>query len=440
MKNVVSFIFGVCIVLFLAACQNKDDKYVRSIPDSSLVNTKHLDHLYTPVIFADSVKAAGIYIYSEAPDYHLVADSDEGFTCVDDVSRASLVYLRSKIFLTDTAIQNKAFNLIRFILEMQSENGYFYNFLFPGDSINKKGKTSIDSANWWSWRALQTLTEASPLIKKTSNQLAEKIDTAIKKLVINIKNELINLPLKTKIVNGITVPQWLPGASAADQASILILGLINYCSVNNDAELKNLIRKLADGIVVMQQGDETKFPYSCFLSWQNVWHAYGCDQAYALMKAGELLNDSNYIKKALAEVDNFFPWLLKNGMRSSFSIIKKGIDPDSYRDVPADEMEFAQIAYGLRPMIFAAAEAYALTGKEKFADMAGHLAAWFFGANSVNENMYDKNTGRCFDGIVSKDKINKNSGAESTIECLLALQKIENYPAIVSALNKYKKQ
>ena len=316
---------------------------------------------------------------------------------------------------------------------------YFYNFLFPDNSINKKGKTSINTANWWSWRALQTLTEALPLIKKTDLQLAENIDAAVKKLVTKIKYDLINLPLKTKVVSGVTIPQWLPAESATDQASILILGLINYCSVNDDAQLKIFIRKLANGIVMMQQGDETNFPYSCFLSWENVWHAYGCDQAYALMKAGKFLNDSNYIKKALAEVDNFYPWLLKNGMKSSFALIKKN-DPDSNRDVLVDDKQFAQIAYGIRPMIFASTEAYNVTGEQKYADIAGQLAAWFFGANLVNEIMYDKTTGRCFDGIIARGKVNKNSGAESTIECLLAMQKIEKYPAIISALNKYKKR
>lgn len=437
MKRKLFFIFCVIsISLFLLSCKNKSEKkHTDTKSDLSLVNTRHLDHLYTPVIFADTVKAAGIYIYAEAPDYHLVGDSDEGFTCVDDVSRAALVYLRSKNFFTDTVIQNKVFSLILFILEMQSENGYFYNFLFPDNSINKVGKTSVNEANWWSWRALQTLTEAAPLIKKINGHLAAKIDVAINKLVITIKKNLINFPLTTKIVNGITVPKWLPAGSATDQASILIISLINYCSVYNDADLKNFIRKLADGIAMMQQGDEMKFPYSCFLSWENVWHAYGADQAYALMKAGRFLKDPKYITVAFAEVNNFYPWLLKNGMMSSFSVIKKESE-----FISVDENEFAQIAYGIRPMIFAAAEAFESTGQQKYADIAGHFAAWFFGANSANEIMYDRNTGRCFDGIIAKDKVNKNSGAESTIECLLALQKIENYPAIIAAMNKYKKQ
>jgi len=36
--------------------------------------------------------------------------------------------------------------------------------------------------------------------------------------------------------------------------------------------------------------------------------------------------------------------------------------------------------------------------------------------------MYDPKTGRCYDGIVSKNNVNKNSGAESTIEALPSLQ------------------
>ena len=121
-----------------------------------------MDNLYTPFKFSTGINVAGVYIYSEAPDYHLVGDVDEGFTCIDDVARALQVYIRKNGFASDTAVRNKVFNLIRFILEMQSSNGYFYNFLFPDLSINKSGPTSINKPNWWSWRALYALSEAGP--------------------------------------------------------------------------------------------------------------------------------------------------------------------------------------------------------------------------------------------------------------------------------------
>jgi hypothetical protein len=42
-------------------------------------------------------------------------------------------------------VQAKAFNLIRFVLEMQSSNGYFYNFVFSSGLINTAGLTSINN-------------------------------------------------------------------------------------------------------------------------------------------------------------------------------------------------------------------------------------------------------------------------------------------------------
>jgi len=422
-------------LLLTTGCNNKiKSRHVNVSADSSIVNTNHLDHLYLPVSFPTKVKASGIYIYAEAPDYHLVDDSDEGYTCVDDVSRAALVYLRHKNFSSDTALQNKVYNLLQFILEMQSENGYFYNFLFLDNSINKTGQTSINIPGWWSWRALQTLTEAMPFIKSKNDSLAGKMDHAINRMIKNIKSDLIPLPLNTKNVQSIKVPQWLPAGSATDQAAILILALINYDKVQEDTDIKNFIRKLADGIVMMQHNDPKRL-FSCFLSWENVWHAYGSDQAFALIKAGVFLKDTSYVNKALMEVDTFYPWLLNKGMLSSFTLEKKENEL-----VIADEKKFDQIAYGIRPMIFAATEAFEITGEQKYVDIAARLTAWFFGVNDAKEMMYDKNSGRCFDGIVSETKVNRNSGAESTIEALLAIQKIEKYPLILAAVNKYQKQ
>jgi hypothetical protein len=402
--------------------------------DTSLVNTNHLDYLTIPVTFPDGTNAAGVYIYADAPDYHLTPAAGEGYTCVDDVSRAALVYLRSNKFSSDTAIQNKVFKLINFVLEMQSSNGYFYNFLLTGTQINMVGPTSINNAEWWSWRALQTLTETEPLIKNMNAPLAAKIDVAVNKLVVSLKNDMVNLPKTTKVVSGITVPQWLPAGSGTDQAALLILGLIPYCTNTNDAVMTAYVKKLADGLAMMQQGDATHFPYSCFLSWENTWHAYGNDQAYSLLKAGAFLNDAAYTAKGMAEVDNFYPWLLQNGMQSSFVVSNNGNGIQL-----TSEKSFDQIAYGIRPMVFAAIEAYRLTGQDKYADIAGHLSAWFLGNNVANKTMYSLTTGRCYDGISSSTSVNINSGAESTIEALLTMERVENYPAVKAALNKYKK-
>jgi hypothetical protein len=433
MKIRIAGIVGLCTINFmLFACKKPATPPV--VKDTGLVNTSHLDYLYIPVTFSTGTKAAGVFIYADAPDYHLVEATGEGFTCIDDVARATLVYLRSNKFSTDTAVQEKAFNLIRFIVEMQSPNGYFYNFLYSNSLINKFGATSIDNANWWSWRALQALTEGELLVKNKDAVLYNKMDVAINKLVTNIKRDFVNLPATTGTVNGITVPQWLPEGSGTDQSALLIVGLIPYCTATNDVVIKDFIKKLADGIVLMQQGDATNAPYGCFLSWENTWHAYGNLQAYALLQAGAFLNDAQYTTKAMAEIDNFYPWLLQNGFKSSFELSKSGSVYQTLND-----KSFDQIAYGISPMVFAATEAYKITGDNKYADIAGHLAAWFLGANAAAANMYDITTGRCYDGISSASNVNHNSGAESTIEALLTMEKVESDAAVKTAMNKYKK-
>lgn len=437
MKKELLFILSFCVLNCMAVTCNKSKSETPVVTppiDSTLINLAHLNYLYTPVTFSNNTSAAGIYIYAEAPDYHLVAATGEGFTCVDDVARAIQVYVRHPAFSSDTSLQNKAYHLIEFLLQMQSDNGYFYNFLLTETLINKGGQTSVNDPEWWSWRALYALTETAPIIKNKNAQLATRMDEAVSKLVAKLKSDLSNLPQTTKVVSGITVPQWLPAGSGTDQAAILILGLIPYATTTSDEQIKTYIKKLADGIALMQQGDSTHFPYGAILSWENTWHAYACDQAFALLKVSAFLNDPQYGEKALLEVQNFYPWLLKQGLLSSFVVQRNGSDVQM-----VSSKAFDQIAYNIRPMVFAAAEAYNLTKEAKYADIAGHLAAWFFGANPANAIMYSVTTGRCYDAINSASSVNQNSGAESTIEALLTMEKVEAIPAIKSALNTYKK-
>jgi hypothetical protein len=430
---------AVCFVfLFSIACKKQAGTVAPPVPiivppliTGSILNTAHLEKLTVPIVFPNGDKAEGIYIYADAPNYSPTPAGGEGFTCVDDVARAVLFYLRSPSFTTDTLLQNKVFGQLRFIINMQADNGYFYNFLQSGNVINKYGITSINQPKWWSWRALQALTTADLLIKSKDVLLANQIDVVINKLIGAIKKDMVNLPATTTTIDGITVADWLP--EGADQAATLILGLIPYCETSDDVIIRNYIRKLADGIILTQLGDSAHFPYSCFLSSGNTWHAYGSDMAIALFKTGSFLSDAIYTNKAMAEVNNFYPWLLNNGFKNSFdvSLVNNVFIKDNSKD-------FDQIAYGIRPMVFAAIDAYTITNDEKYADMAGRLAAWFLGKNSANTNMFSITTGRCFDAINTGNTVNKNSGAESTIEALLTMQQVNNYPSVKAAMDKYK--
>ena len=398
---------------------------------SSILNTAHLEKLTVSVVFPNGEKGEGIYIYADAPNYTPTPAGGEGFTCVDDVSREALFYLRSSAFQSDTLVQKKLYGLLRFLINMQSDNGYFYNFLQAGNVINKNGITSINQPKWWSWRALQTLAEAVPVIQDKNTPLANQLNGVVSKLIAAIKTDLVNIPTDTIQIKGIKVPQWLP--EGADQAATLILGLIPFCQATGDPAIRTYIRKLADGIMMMQFGDGSHFPYSCFLSSGNTWHAYGNDQATALFETGIFLNEPKYTASAMAEVNNFYPWILKSGYKNSFDVTFNTVEY-AFENTKSYE----QVAYGIRPMVFSSVEAYLLTKDEKYADLAGHLAAWFLGNNSASSPMFSIYTGRCYDAINQGNSVNINSGAESTIEALLTMQRVSSYPSVKTALDKYK--
>jgi mannose/cellobiose epimerase-like protein (N-acyl-D-glucosamine 2-epimerase family) len=87
-------------------------------------------------------------------------------------------------------------------------------------------------------------------------------------------------------------------------------------------------------------------------------------------------------------------------------------------------------------MIYACLKAYETTGDTSYADKAIEIAEWFFGNNPAGQQMYFPENGKCFDGINNENELNKNSGAESTIEALLALLEIENNPVAKQIFNK----
>ncbi len=405
-------------ILFLAFCQGADEK--QNSKENFLVNTSHLDSLYEDININGKLMGI-IHIYSDYPDYKWIGDEDEGIACVDDASRAAIFYLKNYQAKKDTNSLLKSERLVEFLLFMQSDNGFFYNFIFQDHSINKTHKNSINEPNWWSWRAMWALSEGYKIMKEVNPELTKRILSGLAKSVNAAKKSSSTAKI-IKIVNGIEFPTWLPAETASDQAAVLVLALLNYLDDTKDSGIINYISELCDGILMMQKGSSSEIPYCAFLSWQNIWHAYGNSQSYALLKASKILKRSDLQKAALNEVNYFYDDLLGANFLSSFSIQK---DNGSFRF--SEINKFSQIAYNFRPMIFACLEAFALTGDSVYISKAAEISKWFFGRNVASAQMYDSSNGRCFDGINSEDEVNLNSGAESTIEALLSMQVLEQY-------------
>lgn len=383
-----------------------------------IINNSHLDYLYEEIV-VDGKEMAIIHIYSDYPDYTFVGDDDEGIACVDDVARAAVYYLYDWEINSEQSSIDKNKKLLEFVLYLQSDNGYFYNFIWDDYSINRDFKTSVAEPNWWSWRALWALMESYVFYNQSDPVFAERIFDSIEKLISAVKKD-IPLDYEYDEMYGFTLPTWLPQKYASDQTAILLLGLIEYYKETKDTIIYNYIKKLCDGIVAMQLKDEAFQFNGAFLSWQNQWHAWGNLQSYALLKCYPILNDEAILNSVLYELDNFYAFLIQTNYLNYFNVEKTS------GNLSVIESEgYSQIAYNIRPMVYALLEAYKVTNKDIYAELAAEAAKWLTGRNPANAVMYNKDTGRIFDGINSESEVNKNSGAESTIEGLLTLLKLK---------------
>jgi hypothetical protein len=398
----------------------------------SLVNTSHLDYLYQKIKVGNNEMGI-IHIYADYPDFKYVEAKGEGIACVDDAARAEVFYMKYYKLKKDPAVLDKIKMLTNFLLYMQSENGFFNNFIWKDYTIDSTYKTSVAEPNWWTWRAIWTLAEAQNFFSTIDKSYSKEIKLHLDKAVdVTIKWLNKNKSDSTANFGGFNLPTWLPYQTAADQAAILVKGFCEYYKLNKENRVRNEIEKLCKGIVGMQAGNEKTLPYYAFLSWENTWHMWGNSQADALIEAGEVLGKPSYIKSAIKEIKYFYPYLRKGNFVNNFSVVK--IDD---KVLMKDSSQFSQIAYGIRPMIMACIAAFNSGHDKSDAKMAGELAGWFFGKNPAGKMMYNPRTGVCYDGIISKDELNKNSGAESTIEALISLLEVEQNPIAKKELLKY---
>lgn len=411
--SLLSIKFQACLALVLAMAGFVGAS--AGVPPQAL---NHFNHLYADIEIGGRQMAV-VHIYAQFPDYSYAIEPREGYTCVDDVARAIVMLVHEWQRRSDPELFRKIQRLTEFVLYLQNENGYFNNFLWGDLRINTDYKTSVAELNWWSLRALWGLEQAY-IVLAQDPAFAPRIRDATARLVKNLTRDLLNLPRSRATIDGVSVPTWLPAGSGADQAGEAIVALLPHLKRTSDPSAQRLVESLADGLLEMQKGDAHHYPYGMILSWQNTWHAWGNIQAYALLMAGDQLARPAYTAAGLREIDNFYPYLLKTGLAESIQL--RG-DRKGYSE--AKRERFPQIAYGIRPMVFAAVKAYALTKDPRYRELAKRLGGWLRGKNVAHQAMLDVNTGLVFDGIREGGVINRNSGAESTIEGLLTQQALQ---------------
>jgi len=384
----------------------------------SSVNFRHLEHLTESIPFAgDTIDV--VHVYANYPDYrwHEAADSGmEGIACVDDAARAAVMYLRHYQLTHENRSLSRARRLLGFILNMQSDDGEFYNFILSDHSVNRTGKTSFKSFGWWASRGVWSLGLGYTVFRDADRLFAEQLNTAFRRSLPHVRALLVNYG-KSESVAGYRVPRWLPYESGGDVTSELTLGLVEFYASDPDTSMRSAIEKLTAGITMMQDGTVGQYPYGLHRSWETMWHMWGNSQTQVLATAGKILSSASMVASAEREAEGFYSRLLVDGFMKEFNVAR-----------PSSIVRYEQIAYAVRPMAVGLIRLYEATGKRVYLVMAGLAASWLVGNNVLHEPVYDASTGRCYDGIRDSVTINRNSGAESTIEALYTLVEVEHYP------------
>jgi hypothetical protein len=396
-------------ILTLVGCVNSQEGKNQNSEDS-ILNLNHLDNL-GEVVTLNNQKIRLIHIYAEAPDYNWVPDDDEGASCVDDVARAAVVYLKHFELTGDEESAVKAKQLLRFILYMQTDEGLFHNFVFTNklDKNTTHQNSVADKFNWWAARAVWALGTGANTLMEYDSSFAQTCLAAVDKALPELNKTLDSYPEQRKI-NNYSMPTWLIGVTGSDASSELLMGLSAAQKASSNDDYQSEINKISEGLSLMQYGDLSTPPYGAHISYEGGWHGWGNSQTMALIDAG-------FPESAIHEGTNFYPWLLVNGWIHSFSL-----------DNPTNPRYFEQIAYATRTVAVGLIRLYEETGNDDFGIMAGLAASWFAGNNVAGEPMYNASHGYGYDGINDVNTINKNSGAESTIEALMTILEVEQYP------------
>jgi len=376
------------------------------------VNIDHALHL------VDSTELDGemlkwIAIYADAPSYDHIVDADEGMTCVDDVGRFMEVVEFEINKHNRKELLPLAEGMAKYLLHLSRKDGLWYNFLFEDGSINREHQNSVASFQWWAVRGLRGLGAGYRIFanRPAYDSLTQRISSRFLASQPHLDSLFASYPELSPANDGSLRPSWNL-SNAPDQSAELLTALAGVHSLG-PFNYENEIKYLAEALMGWQYNGKDQAYKGMYFCWQNTWHGWGNNQALALLQGYIILGEEQYLNSVKLWADHFIPTLIAKNFPAEITLDSTGVW--QIRD-------YSQIAYGLNSSYRAMNLLAAITGSPDYAAQAERVFAWFKGQNVAGMRMYDPENGRCYDGINSPESVNLNSGAESSIECLLAIQ------------------
>ena len=340
----------------------------------------------------------------------------QGAFNADDIARAAVVFLRDWKATGDAQSRDEARDVLRSLAFLQTTTGpnagrvvlwqQEDGTLTPSAIPVELPDPSDSAESYWLARSVWAFGEGYAAFRQEDAEFAEFLLARLHLCLDALGRESLSRAGQWVRSDGRRLPAWLI-AGGADATAEAMLGLAAATEAG-DARSRSALQTYGDGVAAMATDPAQGWPFGAVLPWTGslgFWHAWGAAAPEALARGGALLRRRAWSAAAIADAGRFTPQVLASGGPHN-----------AWAPLPAE----AQIAYGAHGRVAGALQAAAVGG-EGLRLVAGLAAGWFFGANTAGIPVYDPATGVTFDGVETDGRVNRNSGAESTIHGLLTM-------------------
>jgi len=354
----------------------------------------------------------------------------QGAFNADDISRASVVYLRHWKLTGSSTSRTRAYEMLRGLTYLQTSSGpdagNVVLWMQPDGSLNtvadppETPSPSDSDASYWLARTTWALGEGYAAFKTQDPDFAGFLKTRMDLAVTALHEQVLDQYGTYHVVDGKNIPAWLV-VDGGDASAEAVLGLSAYAKAGGTPAARAALTELSEGIAGLAGGDSRTWPFGAVLPWalsQSIWHGWGSQMPAALARASAVLGDERLGEVATADSAVFDPRMLTSG----------GAD----QALLPTQINQAQIAYGVDSRIQSLLATADLGHGEGLRQLAGITASWYFGANNAGVPAYDPASGRTVDGIEADRRVNRNAGAESTIHGLLSMLALDGHPDVAA--------
>ena len=323
-------------------------------------------------------------------------DPASGYT-LDDNARAMIVaglcYEKSEANLKIGPASKQKRDLIgllnvylNFVAFVSKEDGYFENYVNYDRTLNHEQNTkdSLEDANSRALYALACIAAADAI-------------------PADIKEKALKL-LESKIIKN--APFCSPRSTAFYIKSLYLL-LSKHITVGQ-FDLAGILKNYCETLVEHYNDSSS-----------DTWHWFEKYLTYsngvlpeALLLGYKITQDQRYFDIAKKTLE----FLIKESFRGeSYGPIGQ----DGWHQQDGKRSYYDQQPEEVSALIYALKSFSIVTGDKSYQELIHKVFNWFLGDNSLNQVIYDRTTGGCYDGLSEKN-VNLNQGAESTISYLLA--------------------